>query len=310
MIKQKKLKLIISSLLIFSTLFSLIPAEALEYLKEPDTAKNIQNTSNQVYLVKDNDTYDILPCRFRKAADFQSIANNTDINTNGLESLNISGSQQFSKNNLPILLKAIDTKLPIIDFDLRQESHGFINGISISFKNEHNNANKGLSDSEVLQKEKEQLSSIKIGVPITFHNFPNKTITPEEVYNEEKLVSSNNIQYIRIFATDEELPSPEVIDSFISAVKNIKKESWLHFHCKEGIGRTTSFMIFYDMMKNYNNVSAQDIITRQIELPDFDDDDINVFTSEKRIDQYNSFYNYCKKYAPDFNTKYSVYINS
>lgn len=310
MIKQKKLKLIISSLLIFNTLFSLIPAKAMESLKEPNEAKNIQNTSNQVYLVRDNDTYDILPCKFRKSSDFQSIANNTDINTKGLESLNISGSQQFSKMNLPILLKAIDTNLAIIDFDLRQESHGFINGIPVSFQNEHDIANKGLTDSQVLKKEKEQLASIKIGVPISFHNHPDETITPKEVYDEQKLVTASNIKYIRIFATDEELPSPEVIDSFISAVKNIKEESWIHFHCKEGIGRTTSFMIFYDMMKNYDIASAQDIITRQIELPDFNPDDIHLLTSERRINQYNSFYNYCKKYGPDFKTTYSSYVNS
>ena len=36
-----------------------------------------------------------------------------------------------------------------------------------------------------------------------------------------------------------------------------------HFHCKEGIGRTTTFMIMYDIMKNYKEVSLNDIIKRQ-----------------------------------------------
>ncbi|MGM9934627.1 MAG: protein tyrosine phosphatase [Clostridium sp.] len=306
--KMNKFKIFISFLLICSLLFPLTPHKISASINEPNNS--IQKSSKQIYLVRDNDTYDILPSKFRKSSDLQTIANNDEINLTGLENLNISGSQQFSKMNLPILLKAIDTKLPIIDFDLRQESHGFINGIPVSFENEHNNANKGLSNSEVMKKEKEQLASIKIGVPITFHNTPDKTITPEEVYDEQKLVTSNNIKYVRIFSTDEELPSPEAIDSFIAVVKSIKEESWLHFHCKEGIGRTTSFMIFYDMMKNYNNASAQEIITRQIELPDFDADDIRLLTSEKRTDQFNSFYNYCRKYGPDFNTSFNEYINS
>ena len=212
--------------------------------------------------------------------------------------------------NLPILLKAIDTKLPIIIFDLRQESHGFINGIPISFANEKNNANEGLSNSEVIKKEKSQLDSIKIGVPISFHNDPKQTITSKEVFDEQTLATSNNLGYKRIFATDEVLPSPEVIDSFVSIIKDLKEENWLHFHCKEGIGRTTSFMIFYDMMKNYNDVSAEDIINRQINLPDFDTDDIDLLTTIRRSDLYNSFYNYCRKYGPDFNTSFNEYINS
>ena len=74
---------------------------------------------------------------------------------------------------------------------------------------------------------------------------------PKEVFDEQTLVTSNNLGYKRIFATDEVLPSPEVIDSFVSIIKDLKEENWLHFHCKEGIGRTTSFMIFYDMMKKH-----------------------------------------------------------
>ncbi|WP_455796728.1 fused DSP-PTPase phosphatase/NAD kinase-like protein [Clostridium butyricum] len=115
---------------------------------------------------------------------------------------------------------------------------------------------------------------------------------------------------MRIFATDEELPSVESIDSFITIIKNLKEDSWLHFHCKEGIGRTTTFMIFYDMMKNYNNVSANDITNRQIELADFDSNDVHLLTSERRIALYDSFYNYCKKYSPEFKTTFGEYIKS
>lgn len=306
--KMNKFKIFISFLLICSLLFPLTPHKISASINEPNNS--IQKSSKQIYLVRDNDTYDILPSKFRKSSDLQTIANNDEINLTGLENLNISGSQQFSKMNLPILLKAIDTKLPIIIFDLRQESHGFINGIPISFANEKNNANEGLSNSEVIKKEKSQLDSIKIGVPISFHNDPKQTITSKEVFDEQTLVTSNNLGYKRIFATDEVLPSPEVIDSFVSIIKDLKEENWLHFHCKEGIGRTTSFMIFYDMMKNYNDVSAEDIINRQINLPDFDTDDIDLLTTIRRSDLYNSFYNYCRKYGPDFNTSFNEYINS
>ena len=295
--------------------FSLFPYKSAFLLQSPieafaeksDSNSTVKDTTN---LVLDNETYEVLPDHFRKSSDIQTISNNEKINTEGLKSLNISGSQQFSKMNLPLLLNVINTDLPIIDFDLRQESHGFVNGIPISFENEHNNANEDLTDKQILQKEKEQLDSIKIGTPLTFYNKPKLTIAPKEVIDENTLVTSNGIKYIRIFATDEILPAPSVIDSFVDAVNKIDKESWLHFHCKEGIGRTTTFMIFYDMMKNYKDVSADDIIARQIELGDFNENDLKLLTSERRIESYNNFYNYLKDNDGNFNIKYSDYIKS
>ncbi|MDO5518471.1 MAG: protein tyrosine phosphatase, partial [Clostridium sp.] len=82
------------------------------------------------------------------------------------------------------------------------------------------------------------------------------------------------------------------------------------FHCKEGIGRTTTFMIFYDMIKNYKDVPADDIINRQIALADFDANDIRLLTSERRIGLYNSFYNYLKANGDNSKIKYSDYIKS
>lgn len=288
--------------LITTFVFSGINAFSINTLKE--------NSTDSVNLIFDNENLTVLPSHFRKSTDIQSIANNEQINTMGLESLNISGSQQFSKCNFPILIEALDTKLPIIIFDLRQESHGFINPYPISFKGKHNAANKGLSDEQIINKEKEQLNSIKIGVPIEVSNSSAKTLIPETVMNESTFVNSSNIKYIRIFAPDGELPSNAIIDSFIKNIKEIKDESWLHFHCKEGMGRTTTFMIFYDMMKNFNNVTADEIIKRQISLADFDENAINHLTSEIRLNLYNTFYNYCKEHGDKFEVSFSKYVEN
>ncbi|MGN0144095.1 MAG: protein tyrosine phosphatase, partial [Clostridium sp.] len=214
-----------------------------------------ENSTTSVKLVFDNRNITVIPSHFRKTSDIQSIANNENINTKNLETLNISGSQQFSKGNFPILIKAIDTNLPIIIFDLRQESHGFINDYAISYEGIRNAANKGLTNEQILKKEKEQLNSIKLNVPITIADDSTETIIPESVTDEHSLVTENNMKYIRIFATDEELPDSAVIDDFVRNINEIKNENRIHFHCKEGIGRTTTFMIFYDMMKNYDSVS-------------------------------------------------------
>ncbi|WP_409242292.1 fused DSP-PTPase phosphatase/NAD kinase-like protein, partial [Clostridium perfringens] len=156
----------------------------------------------------------------------------------GLDKLNISGSNQFSETGLSLIKESIPNGFSIIDIDLRQESHGFINGIPVSWKNSKNNANAGLSKDEVILDENKKLDSIPLNEPITLNN-TNKSIIPKVVENEETLAKNNGLSYIRIPVTDGQLPTDDMVDYFIDIVKNQPANSWLHFHCKAGIGRTT-----------------------------------------------------------------------
>ena len=38
---------------------------------------------------------------------------------------------------------------------------------------------------------------------------------------------------------------------------------WAHFHCRAGKGRTTTFLVLYDMLRNAGRVSLKDIVDRQ-----------------------------------------------
>lgn len=298
---MKKLnKFFISAFLLFS--FTLLPTDAYS-----SSTTKTSNTSDTVNLVIDNLRINELPSHFRKTTDL-SILNRKNINTDGLDTLNISGSQQFSRNNINLITDNINTNLPFIVIDLRQESHGFVNEIPISYENEHNNANINLSRTEVLFKEKYDLSKIKLNKTLTFYN-KDISIIPSYVGNESKTCHDNSLSYIRITATDRIPPSPKNIDFFVKSIKKLPKDKWLHFHCKEGIGRTSTFMIFYDMMNNYNKVNAKDIISRQINLvSDYTSDDIKDLTSERRITLYNLFYEYCNKYGDDFSVSFSEYL--
>lgn len=51
--------------------------------------------------------------------------------------------------------------MPIIIVDLRQESHGFINGVAISWVDNHNKANKGLTKEAVLSDENTRLTRLQ-----------------------------------------------------------------------------------------------------------------------------------------------------
>ena len=248
---------------------------------------------DNVRISLDSNNKDTLPQNFRKTTDISKASELKSINLTGLDKLNISGSGQFTEFNLPLIVKAIGDNFSIIDIDLREESHGFINGIAISFSNPHNNVNKGLTLNQVIEQENSDLASIKLDTPLTLYN--NKlTLTPKVVENEDKLVKSNNLSYLRIPVTDGSLPNDDMVNYFVEFVKNQPKNSWLHFHCKAGIGRTTTFMIMYDIMKNCNEVSLNDIISRQVLLSDISKKNAVDFYAGRRYEFLNKFYDKCK----------------
>lgn len=231
-----------------------------------------------------------LPHHFRKSTDEISEDTDNDINLKGLDTLNISGSGQFSESGLSLIKDSIPNKFKIIDIDLRQESHGFVNGIAVSWANLKNNANLGLTLPEVLAAENTLLNSIKIGDPITFYN-TQETIVPKYVQDELSLTTSKEIGYLRIPVTDGHMPTDDMIDYFIKFVNNQPKDTWLHFHCREGIGRTTTFMIMYDIIKNYKEVSLDDIIKRQVVLSKMSEKNAQGFYSGRHFKFINNFYN-------------------
>ncbi|MGM9972468.1 MAG: hypothetical protein ACI33K_00290, partial [Clostridiaceae bacterium] len=284
----------------FSSLTLLSPTETQE--------KNITVPQDDgVHLVLDSTRYKEMPRNFRKSNDKINTTLYKNINTKGLKNLNISGSAQFSGFSLPKVIKAIDHP-NIISVDLRQESHGFINGLPVSWMGIKNNANEGLSREEVIKVTQERLNSIVIGVPIAFFNHPDIKVVPKVVMDEKQLTSNNDVGYEFIPVTDGKIPTEEMMDFFISFVKNQPKNSWLHFHCKEGIGRTTTFMILYDMMKNYSVATEEEIINRQIALVGFDKDHSASFLNKNRVKLFKLFYDYCKTQGPQFNTSFSEYL--
>ena len=249
---------------------------------------------NNVKLVLDSQNYYGIPKNFRKSTSSLTAQNNENLNLTGLSTLNISGSQQFSEYNLSLVINSIETSLPITVIDLRQESHGFINGYSVSWANIKNSANIGLTMKQVVIDENNKLNSIKLNVPMTFYNHKNITIVPVKVENEYHIITSKSLSYERITVTDGKIPTDDMVDYFIRLVMSQPKNIWLHFHCKQGIGRTTTFMIMYDMIKNSQNVTSDEIIKRQQLLANFDERQITSFNNSERITFLESFYKYCK----------------
>lgn len=272
------------NILIISLIFyTFIPMNKVFSMEE---TKNTKYT----YIILDSDSKKLLPNRFRI-----------------LPSLNISGSSQPTPSQFSNIKKKINNPNLFI-IDLRQESHGFINDLAISFYNPYIILNDGFTTAETMIQEKKDLSSIPIGKEITTYN---KTTRPlykvfvESVKSEQNVVKDNKINYVRFAVRDGSIPYPKTVDDFVYFVKNQIKNSHLHFHCLAGEGRTTLFLSMYQIMKNPDNLSLEDILKYQYEIGG-----INLLESKTKYSFLKEFYDYVKENKnTGFKVPYSKWIN-
>lgn len=265
--------------------------------------ENLSEITNKVYIEINQENIKELPKNFRKTND-KIISNSNKVNLEGLSELNASGSAQFSKESLGLIKNSIGNRKHITVVDLRQESHGFVNGIAISWRDNNNQLNRGLTYCQVVNKENKLLGDIKLNSPLSIGK--GKTIIPTSVENENCVVNGTGLGYKRIMVTDSEPPTGENITDFVHFVKTMPKDTWLHFHCEAGEGRTTTFMAMYDMMRNAKKVSFEDIIARQELIGG-----INLSTDlPSRFKILENFYSYCKENTEDFKVSWNEWINS
>lgn len=242
----------------------------------------------------------------------------------GLNCLKASGSAQFSE----IGLKAIKERLSgkkIVIVDLREECHGFINGSAVSWKGDHNRANMGKSLKEIEKDENLKLSNVlkvkktmitRIKTVGDVDEESREEITVSGINNEKEICNATVMGYLRLPVTDHTRPTDKVVDDFIKYVQTMPKDVWLHFHCRKGKGRTATFLAMYDMMKNSDKVSCQDIIKRQYLLGGSNLDSYDSPDSWKHqlgIDRknfINLFYQYCKENKDNFKTPWTFWLTA
>ncbi len=186
----------------------------------------------------------------------------------GMDKLNISGSSTFSQLELAKML----TQLPadrLIIVDLRLESHGYLDGMAVSWYGAFNRANVGKSPAEVETMERELLYQTLLGPVKVARLNPDKSIGSTIELNvthaltEAEVTNLFGVKYFRVQSPDYVKPTDENVDQFLAFYKKLPKDAWLHFHCHAGEGRTTVFMAMTDMLRNAQQVSYEDIMTRQ-----------------------------------------------
>lgn len=255
----------------------------------------------------DSSNTEQLPKNFRMCNSY--IKDDAVEDLSGLSDLNISGSGQFSENSLDMVKNKIGSN-SIIIVDLKQEDHGFINGTPISWVNKKNTSNKGLTKEQILDNENNKLSGIENNKEISIQN---QKLIPTKVQNENELVENKGMSYIRIPVTDKEKPSDDMVDYFVQFVQSLPQNTWVHFHCEEGLGRTTTFMAMYDIMKNAKKVNLEDIMNRQVLIggQDLLDDKINASTNAKeRAEFIKKFYEYSLQNNNSFKITWSQWLKT
>ena len=214
----------------------------------------------------------VLPRNFRTSDDPLKANNGETPATIGLSDLRASGSGEFTADNLKLLLAR--TRGPVTVVDLRQETHIFVNDLPISWYASRDWANVGRSQSAIMAGEAARVQSLKPGSEIAVrpgHSVKHgngNSVTPERVTverasTEQNIVEAAGAHYVRVAVTDHVRPLDDAVNRFILAMRALPQDAWAHFHCEAGLGRTTTFMVFYDMLRNANRVSLEDIVRRQ-----------------------------------------------
>lgn len=269
----------------------------------------------------------VLPRNFRTTKDPFKFDNQPLPSRQGLDLLHLSGSAQFSEKALGVIIKKLENPESLYIIDLRQESHGFLNGIAVSWYAPRDWGNIGKSLQEVELIEKQLLFNAVKNRHVALHrivkkdqagdHLPETISIPLIVKNaetEQEVVFKYGLAYLRIGVTDHMRPSDESVDRFIAFICNLPKERWLHIHCAAGVGRTTTFMAMYDMMTNAKQVSFEEIIKRQwllgglnlSRLPDRNK--WKYPEAVERLRFLRHFYEYCLTNIDNYQQSWSSYL--
>ena len=194
--------------------------------------------------------------------------------TQGLRQLNISGSSDLSAKELDWVKSEIQklTDGPIYIIDLRSESHGLINGMHVSRYGANDWGNVGKTHNQIVAEEATDIHAT-LGKPLDIYSLSKAnnyqptesdrtTVEVASAQTEEEACTERGLGYARFTVLDRAFPGDSELEAFVAFVMSLPANAWLHFHCQAGAGRTTQFMIFYDMMRN-PDVPLKDIAYRQ-----------------------------------------------
>jgi protein-tyrosine phosphatase len=236
---------------------------------------NCSGTIEHPCVVQDNDDNTPTLKHWRTAAMMHDAYTG---NTDGLSNLRASASGAPTANGFITIVNHIkkesnDKHTKMMMIDLREESHAYLNHNAITLTVLHNWINLGKTHQQSLSDEMLWLQSLitqsYISNVLTTDQFKSgryenginiKLLTLE---SERDVAEKAGFEYIRFTISDHMAPRDEEIDSIVNVLKNIPANTWVHFHCRAGDGRSSTAFVMYDMLRHADKVSFSDIIKRQ-----------------------------------------------
>ena len=246
--------------LLFICIESILPNDNCPVFFEDDVL-------TQIRLIND-ETLDKFPVRFRTSED---IKKQNGVNKRGLDRLRMVGSGQFTKVQLENVLKhryLVGRKIIVID--LRQESHGFISGMPITWycpydwslryhTHEYCIIDQALRLEILSNKEEIEVSTKKNTG--TSKKYPVNFVRSEAELCKE--LEGFDLTHYDFKITDHCIPENETVEMLLETFKlHSIDDHTFYFHCRGGAGRTTTAMAMFDMWFN-PNLSFDDILKRQ-----------------------------------------------
>ena len=222
--------------------------------------------------------------------------------------INAIASGQFSEDELLAVRKKFPNE-KIIIVDLRRESHGFIDGNSVSWRAAFEKSNENKTAAQIIAYEKSLLRTEKKQRQIIINKILEKNpesswykqVEPEivsvnKIINEEDLAKKHGFQYKRFVVQDHAKPSDSELTRIISFIRSLPQEQKVYVHCAAGKGRTTTFLTLFDIIKNGKNTQLKTIFKRQSKLGGATLDEIDEKSewrtklSEERLKMIEDFY--------------------
>lgn len=216
---------------------------------------------------------------FRDGQALAAAASAKGIDVTGLADLRISGSAQFSSPAWAILRRG-QLSGTVLDVDLRQESHGFLNGAAVTWAAEDDWSNVAMGHNQAIAVENDRLATLgrqKAVSPPTADAFKQTgadkgpIVEVRDVTSEQQVVLASGADYLRLTVTDHLRPRDQEVDRFRAALAARPTDGRVHVHCRGGDGRTTTFMALFDMLANADKVTADAIFARQAVVSPFYD---------------------------------------
>jgi hypothetical protein len=185
-----------------------------------------------------------------------------------------SGSHQLDFARLRDRLAEVVTQYKTRDLflvDLREETHGYLGGRAVSWYADNDFANVGMTPGLIQRDEEARLGALvgettvpvfKIEadgsdnrqqqreLPVSYDDVPVASPQTERQAFEGMQIGPCTVHYVRIPVTDHCGPSQDALAEFCATVpvSTDPSQTWVHFHCHGGDGRTTSFLALYDIL--------------------------------------------------------------